>query len=102
MVRKPGQNEGPKRVAAIDCRESDGFVWVWAAGTALGATLAFRFRDAAARQGGVGIDHQYLAMFWFLMDTIHGFRQTVEEKLPGMYVFFNDESLHITLRALMG
>lgn len=34
------------------------------------------------------------------IDAIHSFQRQVDSHLPGMYVWFSDESLHITLRAL--
>ena len=35
-----------------------------------------------------------------LMRMIDAFRDEVDRQLPGMYAWFDDESLHITLRAL--
>lgn len=37
-----------------------------------------------------------------LATMVRAFRERVDEELPGMYVWFDDSSLHITVRALMG
>ena len=34
--------------------------------------------------------------------VINQFRQQVDQFLPGMYAWFDDSSLHVTIRALMG
>lgn len=34
-------------------------------------------------------------------EAIHGFREEVDRKLPGMYCWFDDKSLHMTVRALV-
>lgn len=36
-----------------------------------------------------------------LLEAINRFRRRVDKQLPGMYVWFTDASLHITLRALL-
>ena len=36
-----------------------------------------------------------------LMDAIRHFRRQVDHHLPGMYTWFSDDSLHVTLRALV-
>ena len=33
---------------------------------------------------------------------VDAFRQRVEQELPGMYTWFADSSLHVTIRALLG
>ena len=35
-----------------------------------------------------------------LLATVRRFRERVDRELPGVYVWFADESLHVTLRAL--
>jgi hypothetical protein len=37
-----------------------------------------------------------------LTEVINQFRQQVDQFLPGMYAWFDDSSLHVTIRALMG
>ncbi len=37
-----------------------------------------------------------------LTEIINQFRQQVDQLLPGMYAWFDDSSLHVTIRALMG
>ena len=37
-----------------------------------------------------------------LIEVIDSFRQQVDQVLPGMYAWFDDSSLHVTIRALMG
>ncbi|KAL0029394.1 hypothetical protein WJX77_004302 [Trebouxia sp. C0004] len=37
-----------------------------------------------------------------LTEVINQFRQQVDQSLPGMYAWFDDGSLHVTIRALMG
>jgi hypothetical protein len=36
-----------------------------------------------------------------LLAAVHRFRRRVDEALPGLYVWFAEDSLHITLRALL-
>jgi hypothetical protein len=53
-----------------------------------GVTLAFGLpaEEAAARQ---------------LLAAVQRFRARVDAALPGMYAWFGDASLHVTLRAIM-
>jgi hypothetical protein len=37
-----------------------------------------------------------------LPEVVRRFRARVEEELPGLYSWFGEESLHVTIRALMG
>ena len=37
-----------------------------------------------------------------LFSIIHDFQKQVENALPGMYVWFDQTSLHVTVRALFG
>ena len=37
-----------------------------------------------------------------LLNVIRAFREEVDNILPGMYAWFADSSLHVTVRALMG
>jgi hypothetical protein len=37
-----------------------------------------------------------------LADAIRMLRQRVDKELPGLYTWFADESLHVTIRGLMG
>ena len=36
-----------------------------------------------------------------LLAAVERFRQRVQQELPGMYAWFSDASLHITIRALI-
>ena len=37
-----------------------------------------------------------------LLNMIRAFREEVDYIVPGMYAWFEDSSLHVTVRALMG
>lgn len=59
----------------------------------MGATLMHRL---SAFSGGV-VGEAGLSP---LPSMVRKFRERVEMELPGVYVWFADESLHVTLRAL--
>lgn len=37
-----------------------------------------------------------------LPGIIRAFRERVDRELPGLYTWFDDQTLHITIRAVMG
>lgn len=66
-------------------------------GPHLGASLVHPL--CSATQGKAGVEE--VAQRRALLKAIDGFRRRVDELMPGMYVWFADASLHITLRALL-
>ena len=63
----------------------------------LGVTLAFGLPGAAeggTRDEGAEAARQLLA-------AVQLFRARVDRELPGMYAWFGDASLHVTLRAIL-
>lgn len=68
-------------------------------GTALGATLVHELACfSPAGQRGVTSDRNYSTA---LPDIIRRFRLRVEEAMPGAYAWFEEASLHVTIRALI-
>ena len=63
----------------------------------LGVTLAFGL-PAAAAEGGTGEGDEAARQ---LLAAVQQFRARVDRELPGMYAWFEDASLHVTLRAIM-
>jgi hypothetical protein len=75
-------------------------------GTALGATLVHElacFRDGSggsdASHSGVG--QGAAAYGTALPGILRRFRARVEAALPGIYAFFDEQSLHVTVRGLV-
>ncbi|KAG1677218.1 hypothetical protein FOA52_013416 [Chlamydomonas sp. UWO 241] len=66
-------------------------------GPALGLTLVHDISCFWDAQGGPG--EGLGSAFW---DAVRAFRARVDAELPGMYTWFDESSLHITVRALMG
>lgn len=64
------------------------------AGSALGATLVAKIDTSAMYRE----DQQDQ----YLRSVLAEFRCVVDQELPGMYTWFTDASLHVTIRALMG
>ena len=62
-------------------------VLVCDAGSALGCTLV----------ADLDKSHQE-----YLFQIIKAFQHTVDNALPGMYIWFDERSLHVTVRSLMG
>jgi hypothetical protein len=57
------------------------------------------FRPAVAGEAGASSGEGWSAA---LPEVVRRFRARVEEELPGLYAWFGEESLHVTIRALMG
>jgi hypothetical protein len=66
--------------------------------TALGVTLVHELSCFQPGEAGAGEPGWTSA----LPDVVRRFRARVEEELPGLYSWFGEDSLHITIRALMG
>ncbi|DBA97850.1 TPA: hypothetical protein ACH3X3_012714 [Trebouxia sp. C0006] len=67
-------------------------------GPALGCTLVASL-VGQNKFPNKALDHNKGAQ---LTEVIDQFRQQVDQLLPGMYAWFDDSSLHVTIRALMG
>ena len=46
--------------------------------------------------------HIYECVCGILSGLVRSFRECVEIELPGLFAWFDDNSLHVTIRALMG
>lgn len=66
------------------------------AGGAIGVTLVIKVNSGAMRCYDGNEDHLRMR------HVISVFRTAVDNALPGYYAWFDDESLHVTVRALMG
>ena len=64
------------------------------AGVALGCTLVADLFSPSSNSNGDSISG--------LLEVITAFRYQVDSVLPGMYAWFDESSLHVTVRALMG
>ena len=122
----PPSGEERARVAAILAEPSSPDYWFAASrdgnreahyrGSHLGATLMHPLLLGASGDGGAaaaaaaaaarpalkgGRAAADAAARRALLAAVDRFRRRVEVELPGLYVFFSDASLHITLRALI-
>lgn len=68
---------------------------------AIGATLVHDIANFT-KPGSVSTFLPHTNVWNALPDIVRRFRARVDAALPGMYFWFADESLHITVRALMG
>ncbi|KIZ02396.1 hypothetical protein MNEG_5561 [Monoraphidium neglectum] len=112
-VSEPSEEERARVESVVRAAEDPGY-WVAASrdgnreshyrGNALGATLihelaCFSRGDPTREAGGAaGVDKAYSTA---LPGILRRFRARVDAALPGMYVWWDEASLHITIRALI-
>ena len=71
------------------------------AGIAIGATLVVKVNSDTMQRVAATCGLGY-ANDLHMRHLISAFRTAVDNALPGYYAWFDDESLHVTVRAMMG